>query len=77
MQQTGLGNHSIDLFVTGSNKTVNITQQGSGNHNATISLSGESSSVSLTQSGSVPQNFTLINNCTTPGGCAPIVITQH
>jgi hypothetical protein len=75
-QQDG-GSHYAEVNLSGGNKTVDILQQGSAGHMASVILTGpQPSSLNLIQAGSTQQYYSITNNCTTAGGCAPITVTQ-
>jgi hypothetical protein len=75
-QQDG-GNHYAEINLSGSNRTVDILQKGSASHMASVTLTGpQPSSLNLIQAGSTQQYYSITNNCTTAGGCAPITVTQ-
>lgn len=75
-QQDG-GNHWADISVSGGNKTVDITQSGSSAHMATVQLTGpQPAGLNLQQTGSTQQSYSIQSNCTTPGGCGTITVSQ-
>jgi len=75
-QQDG-GNHYAEVNLSGGNKTVDVLQQGSAGHMASVTLTGpQPSSLNLIQAGATQQYYSITNNCTTAGGCAPISVTQ-
>jgi len=75
-QQDG-GSHYAEVNLSGSNRTVDILQRGSASHMASVTLTGpQPSSLNLIQAGSTQQYYSITNNCTTSGGCAPITVTQ-
>lgn len=88
VNQTGLGNHYLDLALIGNDHVVSITQQGTGNHSATIELTngGGAWNFSLTQTGSVDQVYSLPHGmsdgstvsgiCSTPAGCNLTVLQE-
>ena len=77
LKQQDNGNHWAEISVSGGNKSVDLTQQGSGNHMASVQLTGpQPASLVLQQAGSTSQYYSIQSNCTTPGGCAPITVTQ-
>jgi hypothetical protein len=75
-QQDG-GSHYAEINLSGGNRTVDILQKGSAGHMASVTLTGpQPSSLNLIQAGSTQQYYSITNNCTTAGGCAPITVTQ-
>lgn len=70
------GDHHANVTVSGEPKTVDITQQGSAAHMASINLSGNSTGITLEQTGSEQQFYSIMFNCATAGGCAPISVQQ-
>ena len=77
VQQKDNGSHYAEVNLSGGNKTVDILQQGSAGHMASVTLTGpQPSSLNLVQAGSTQQYYSITNNCTTAGGCAPITVTQ-
>jgi hypothetical protein len=75
-QQDG-GSHYAEVNLSGGNKTVDILQQGSTGHMASVTLTGpQPSSLNLIQTGATQQYYSITNNCTNAGGCAPITVTQ-
>jgi len=78
--QTGTGNHFLDLSVTGNGHSASIVQDGSGNHEARVTLDGSQPwNFNLNQTGSISQKYSLPHDmsdgsvvsgtCNTIGGC--------
>ena len=77
LKQQDNGSHYAEVNLSGGNKTVDILQQGSAGHMASVTLTGpQPSSLNLIQAGTTQQFYSITNNCTTAGGCAPISVTQ-
>jgi len=77
LKQQDSGSHYAEVNLSGGNKTVDILQQGSAGHMTSVTLTGpQPSSLNLIQAGSTQQYYSITNNCTTAGGCAPITVTQ-
>jgi hypothetical protein len=77
LRQQDSGNHWADVSVSGGNKTVDITQSGSAGHMASVQLTGpQPAGVNLQQAGNTQQSYSIQANCTTPGGCGTITVTQ-
>jgi hypothetical protein len=77
LKQQDNGNHYAEVNLSGGSKTVDVLQQGSAAHMASVTLTGpQPSSLNLIQAGSTQQYYSITNNCTTVGGCAPISVTQ-
>jgi len=77
LKQQGSGSHYAEVNLSGGNKTVDILQEGTAGHMASVTLTGpQPSSLNLIQSGATQQYYSITNNCTTAGGCAPITVTQ-
>jgi len=77
LKQQDSGSHYAEVNLSGGNKTVDILQQGSAGHMASVTLTGpQPSSLNLIQAGATQQYYSITNNCTTAGGCAPITVTQ-
>lgn len=77
LKQQDNGSHYAEVNLSGGNKTVDILQQGSAGHMASVTLTGpQPSSLNLIQAGTTQQFYSITNNCTTTGGCAPISVTQ-
>jgi hypothetical protein len=77
LKQQDNGSHYAEVNLSGGNKTVDILQQGSAGHMASVTLTGpQPSSLNLIQAGSTQQYYSITNNCTTAGGCAPISVIQ-
>jgi hypothetical protein len=77
LKQQDSGSHYAEVNLSGGNKTVDILQQGSAGHMASVTLTGpQPASLNLIQAGTTQQFYSITNNCTTPGGCAPITVTQ-
>jgi len=77
VQQKDNGSHYAEVNLSGGNKSVDILQQGSAGHMASVTLTGpQPASLNLIQAGSTQQFYSITNNCTTAGGCAPISVTQ-
>jgi len=77
LKQQDNGSHYAEVNLSGGNKTVDILQQGSAAHMASVTLTGpQPSSLNLIQAGTTQQYYSIINNCATAGGCAPITVTQ-
>jgi hypothetical protein len=77
LKQQDNGSHYAEVNLSGGNKTVDILQQGSAGHMASVTLTGpQPSSLNLIQAGTTQQYYSITNNCTTVGGCAPISVTQ-
>ena len=77
LKQQDSGSHYAEINLSGGNKTVDVLQQGSAGHMANVTLTGpQPSSLNLIQAGSTQQYYSITNNCTTSGGCAPITVTQ-
>lgn len=77
LKQQDSGSHYAEVNLSGGNKTVDILQQGSAGHMASVTLTGpQPSSLNLIQAGATQQFYSIVNNCTTAGGCAPISVTQ-
>jgi hypothetical protein len=77
LKQQDNGSHYVEVNLSGGNKTVDILQQGSAGHMASVTLTGpQPSSLNLIQAGTTQQYYSITNNCTTVGGCAPISVTQ-
>jgi len=77
LKQQGSGSHYAEVNLSGGNKTVDVLQEGTASHMASVTLTGpQPSSLNLIQSGTTQQYYSITNNCTTVGGCAPITVTQ-
>ena len=77
LKQQGSGSHYAEVNLSGGNKTVDVLQEGTAGHMASVTLTGpQPSSLNLIQSGTTQQYYSITNNCTTVGGCAPITVTQ-
>jgi hypothetical protein len=77
LKQQGSGSHYAEVNLSGGNKTVDVLQEGTASHMASVTLTGpQPSSLNLIQSGTTQQYYSITNNCTTAGGCAPITVTQ-
>ena len=77
LKQQGSGSHYAEVNLSGGNKTVDVLQEGTAGHMASVTLTGpQPSSLNLIQSGNTQQYYSITNNCTTVGGCAPISVTQ-
>ena len=77
LKQQGSGSHYAEVNLSGGNKTVDVLQEGTAGHMASVTLTGpQPSSLNLIQSGTTQQYYSITNNCTTVGGCAPISVTQ-
>jgi hypothetical protein len=77
LKQQGSGSHYAEINLSGGNKTVDVLQEGTAGHMASVTLTGpQPSSLNLIQSGTTQQYYSITNNCTTAGGCAPITVTQ-
>jgi hypothetical protein len=77
LKQQDSGSHYAEVNLSGGNKSVDILQQGSAGHMASVTLTGpQPSSLNLIQAGATQQYYSITNNCTTTGGCAPISVTQ-
>ncbi len=85
--QKGLGNHYLDLSVTGNNHTAGVIQDGSGNHSATVRLDGTQPwNFQLNQNGATSKTYSLPHSmsdgsgvsgtCNAIGGCNLIVNQQ-
>jgi hypothetical protein len=77
LKQQDSGSHYAEITLSGGNKTVDVLQQGSAGHMVSVTLTGpQPSSLNLIQAGATQQYYSITNNCTTVGGCAPISVTQ-
>jgi hypothetical protein len=88
VDQSGTGNHYLDITLVGNDHVADITQLGSGNHNATIELvnAGGAWNFQLTQNGAVSQTYSLPHDmsdgstvngiCATMSGCN-LTVTQQ
>jgi hypothetical protein len=77
LKQQGSGSHYAEINLSGGNKTVDVLQEGTVGHMASVTLTGpQPASLNLIQSGTTQQYYSITNNCTTVGGCAPISVTQ-
>jgi hypothetical protein len=74
--QTGLGNHFLDVSLTGNGNSAMVTQYGNTANAATINITnaGGPGSVNLTQTGGQVYNISTV--CVQAGGCAPITVRQ-
>lgn len=74
--QTGVGNHYLDISLSGSGNSANVTQYGNIANAATIGITnaGGPASVNLTQTGG--QVYNILTTCVTVGGCAAITVRQ-
>jgi hypothetical protein len=74
--QTGLGNHYLDVSLTGNGNSATVSQYGNTANAATISLTnaGGPASVNLTQTGG--QVYSISTVCVQAGGCQPITVKQ-
>jgi hypothetical protein len=74
--QTGIGQHYLDVRMTGNGHNVNVNQFGSSANNARIDVTnaGGAATVDLDQGGG--KNFTLIQSCGNPAGCSTVVNQQ-
>lgn len=77
VKQQDSGNHWAEVTVSGGNKSVDITQSGAAGHMASVTLTGpQAVGVNLQQTGNTQQFYSIQSNCTTPGGCGTISVTQ-
>jgi len=75
-QQTGSGNHYLDIELVDGDKTINSLQEGSASHFAIINLAGQPTTLDMIQSGNTQQFYSISHTCATTGGCGTITITQ-
>ena len=71
------GVKNMYIRINTSDNEIDFLQTGSGAHNASITLNGSyPTDLNLTQHSNTTQNYTLIQNCQTSGGCN-VSVTQN
>ena len=85
MNQSGIGNHFLDVKLLGDSHTATLNQSGSGNHAATVQLTngGGPWNFQLNQSGNTSKTYSLPHSmsdgstvsgtCNVAGGCNLII----
>lgn len=76
VDQKNSGSHYAEVNLSGGNKTVSIIQTGVAGHMASITLTGYQQSLDLQQTGASQQFYSIVTNCASAGGCAPITVRQ-
>jgi hypothetical protein len=73
--QKDVGQHYLDIKLTGSGHGVNAIQEGTGSHKATIDLTnaGGASTLNLNQAGSTSQIYSIQQSCAIASGCSTTI----